>query len=32
VYPAPVYRQLMTTPDEIMWNAVESEPPVKVPR
>ena len=32
VYPAPVYRQLMSTPDEIMWNAVESEPPVTTHR
>jgi hypothetical protein len=32
VYPPVVYRQLMTTPDEIMWNAVESEPPVTTHR
>lgn len=32
VYLAPVYRQLMSTPDEIMWNAVESEPPVTTHR
>jgi catechol 2,3-dioxygenase-like lactoylglutathione lyase family enzyme len=30
VYPEPVYRAMLATPDEIMWNAVESEPPVKI--
>jgi catechol 2,3-dioxygenase-like lactoylglutathione lyase family enzyme len=30
VYPAPVYQRLMSTPDEIMWHAVESRPPVEV--
>lgn len=30
VYPAPIYEHLMTTPDEVMWNAVESRPPVEI--
>jgi catechol 2,3-dioxygenase-like lactoylglutathione lyase family enzyme len=29
-YPDPVYRRILTTPDEVFWNSVESEPPVKV--
>ena len=30
VYPADRYRAMLATPDEIFWNAVVSEPPVKV--
>ncbi|MEX0846734.1 MAG: VOC family protein, partial [Ilumatobacteraceae bacterium] len=29
-YPAAVYAAMLATPDELMWNAVTSEPPVKV--
>lgn len=29
VYPDPVYRALLATPDATMWSAVSSEPPVK---
>jgi catechol 2,3-dioxygenase-like lactoylglutathione lyase family enzyme len=29
-YPEHRYRAMLATPDEVMWNAVESEPPVKV--
>ncbi len=31
VYPEPVYRAMLATPDEKMWSAVTSEPPVRVP-
>jgi catechol 2,3-dioxygenase-like lactoylglutathione lyase family enzyme len=30
IYPAPIYQHLMSTPDEVMWHAVESRPPVEV--
>lgn len=30
VYPEHVYRAMLATPDEVMWNAVTSEPPVHV--
>lgn len=30
VYPTPVYEHLMGTPDDVMWDAVESRPPVDV--
>ena len=29
-YPEKVYERMLATPDEAFWNAVESEPPVKV--
>jgi catechol 2,3-dioxygenase-like lactoylglutathione lyase family enzyme len=30
VYPERVYQAMLTTPDDVMWNAVTSEPPVAV--
>ena len=30
-YPEPVYRAMLAAPDEAMWAAVTSEPPVRVP-
>jgi catechol 2,3-dioxygenase-like lactoylglutathione lyase family enzyme len=30
VYPEPAYQMMLTIPDDAMWNAVTSEPPVKV--
>lgn len=31
VYPEPVYRAMLGAPDDAMWHAVTSEPPVQVP-
>jgi catechol 2,3-dioxygenase-like lactoylglutathione lyase family enzyme len=32
VYPPQAYARIVATPDEVMWNAVESEPPVTLDR
>ena len=29
-YPENVYKAIMGTPDEVMWNSMESDPPVKI--
>jgi hypothetical protein len=30
VYPEPVYQAMLAAPDEVFWNAVTNEPPVKI--